>query len=116
MSDGFQMSKAQQKLGRNSYRPLTERQREFVIAWLENGGNGTKAAMLAYGFSTPGAAAVCASRLLRNVNIKRAIKEQMIQSGLSVAGVIQKLMNSLESEPLAKRLKAVEMILKLTGS
>jgi hypothetical protein len=80
-------------------RPLTERQRAFVVAWLENGGNGTKAAMLAYGCSTPNAAAVIASRLLRNENIRRAIEAEMAEAGLSVGAIIGRISERINGIP-----------------
>jgi phage terminase small subunit len=110
------MTKRTRSSCKNSYRPLTERQRAFVISWLENGGNGTQAALFAYGCSTPAAAAVTASRLLRNVNVKRVIEAEMAEAGLPLGRIIQIAMNRLLAEPTLKRqLKGVEIFLKLIG-
>jgi hypothetical protein len=85
-----------------------------LCTWLENDGNGTKAAMLAYGCSTPNATAVIASRLLRNVNIKRAIEEEMAGQGLSLKWIVQELSNCINAEPtLEGKVKGLELLLKL---
>jgi hypothetical protein len=109
------MPRASNAATREAYRPLTPKQREFVLAWIVNGGNGTKAAISAYCCSTVNGAAVCASRLLRNVNIQAAIEAEMYKQGLSADKIVRAITGRLDAEPLAIRLKAVEMLLKLIG-
>jgi hypothetical protein len=101
---------------KRQYRPLTERQREFVLAFIENGGNATQAAAYAYCCSTPNSAAVTGSRLLRNVNIQREIEAAMAQAGLSIGALVHKFTDRINAEPtLLGRLKGLEMLFKLLG-
>jgi hypothetical protein len=99
-----------------SIKPLTPTQRAFLMSWIAYDGNGVKAALNACGCSTPEAAAVCASRLLRNDNIKRAIEEEMEKQGLGIFQIVRKLTSGLDSASMETCFKVLEMILKLTGS
>lgn len=55
---------------------LTPKQRNFVLAYLSNNGNGTAAARTAGYKGTEGSLAVTASRLLTNAKVSRALAEQ----------------------------------------
>jgi len=54
---------------------LTTKQQAFALEWLSNGYNGTAAYQKTYPGVTLGTAMTCASRLLRNAQVKRYITE-----------------------------------------
>lgn len=54
---------------------LTDKQRAFVIALLENGGNKTRAAMEAYGYATDSARSA-GYQISRNAKVIKALKEE----------------------------------------
>lgn len=56
---------------------LTDKQRMFIIEYINNDFNGTQAYLKVTPSVTPESAAVESSRLLRNVNIKQAIKDYL---------------------------------------
>jgi hypothetical protein len=62
---------------------LTPKQRAFISAWIDNGGNGTKAAMQAFECSTPASAASCASRMLRNRKVMAELERALDRSSLA---------------------------------
>ena len=104
------MAKKQKSIRR---KPLTPTQRAFLLAWIARGGNGTEAALDTCGCSTVRAAAVCANRLLRNVDIQLAIEEEMEKRGLGMDRIIQKLAARLDSVSLETNFRALELIIKL---
>jgi hypothetical protein len=57
-------------------RPLTPKREKFVRNYIENGGNGKKAAVDA-GFAPGASAEVEASRLLRNAKVQEKIRERL---------------------------------------
>jgi len=77
---------------------LTPKQRAFISAWIENGGNGTQAALQALGCSTPNCAASCASRMLRNAKIRDAIGEACQQLELGPERWAKVLDNAMNAE------------------
>lgn len=56
---------------------LTDKQRMFIIEYVNNGFNGTQAYLKATPTVTPETAKVEASRLLTNVNVKTALKDYL---------------------------------------
>lgn len=97
---------------------MTIKQRKFIKGYLQNGGNGTQAALEAYNVSDPNVAKVIASENLTKPNVKREIELALEAKGLSdeyisellreatVAGIGQKATNS-------DSLRGIEMMLKL---
>jgi phage terminase small subunit len=77
--------------------PLTPRQRNFIKAWIENGGNGSKAYTAAYGSKNPQSASACASRLLDKAVIKDAIEGEFKEKGQEIRGVVRALSQSLNA-------------------
>lgn len=111
-------------------KPLTPRQRAFVKEWLANGGNGTQAALKAYGCTTDNSAAVHASRLLRNPKVQAEIAAGLAASELTSEKIVEMIAKVLkgglnatkfdkafgaEMPDHSTRLKGVEMALKLLG-
>lgn len=106
-------------------RTLTPRQQAFVRAWLENGGNGTKAALVAYGCSTPNCAASCASRALRNAKIQAAIREALPAETLNADAVAKAIAKGMAATKHVKgvgelpdhgtRLRSASVVLRLMG-
>lgn len=66
---------------------LNFRQSSFVYEYMENGGNGTAAAKFA-GYAKP---AETSSRLLRNVNIQKILKEAVGRKAMSAEEVLERL-------------------------
>lgn len=97
---------------------MTLKQRTFIKKYLENHGNGTKAALEAYDVSDPDVAKVIASENLTKPNVKRAIELALEAKGLTdeyisellreatVAGLGNKASNS-------DSLRGIDMMLKL---
>jgi phage terminase small subunit len=97
-------------------RPLTASEREFVLAYIANGGNATQAALSAYTCSSTQSGSVMGSRLLRSPHIHAAVEAAMNQSGYPIVKVIQKLCDRVNREPtLMRQLKGYEMLFKLLG-
>ncbi len=110
-------------MGKIRYRrrkPLTPRQRAFIKAWIDNGGNGSKAYTAAYGSKNPHSASVCASRLLDNAVIRDAIETELQENGQEIHSVVRGLAECLEATvggvpDYRTRLKSIEMTLRLMG-
>jgi phage terminase small subunit len=103
----------------NDKKELTDKQKRFCEEWLFEY-NATKAYKTAYpDCKTDNAAAVNASRLLRNTKIIAYIdelKERVGElAGLSKLGVLNKLKNIIEEEEEATRdrIKALEVVNKM---
>jgi phage terminase small subunit len=108
-------------------KPLTPKQRAFVAAWIENGGNGTQAAFQALGCRTPNCGASCASRMLKNAKVREEIERLCRRASLGPERWAEVLANAMEAEtelvigpgqvvkqPDHKiRLKAVDLTAKL---
>ncbi len=104
---------------------LTPKQRAFISAWIENGGNGTQAALQAFDCSNPASAATCASRMLRNRKVKAELERALDRSSLAEK-IVQVIADELNATlpprgpyrdfPDHKtRLKTAHRALKLTG-
>src|SRR5688500_290467 len=75
--------------GRARRKPLKQSHDKFAAEFVANGGNGTKAARVAFPNQSEQAAAVTASRLLRNAKILEVIQERTAAAtGLSDNEVI----------------------------
>ncbi len=97
---------------------MTIKQRKFIKRYVENRGNGTRAALEAYNVSDPNVAKVIASQNLTKPNIKRGIELALETKGLTdeyigellrdatVAGLGNKATN-------ADSLRGIDMMLKL---
>lgn len=70
--------------GHPSGRPLSLRQRLFLWEYLRNGGNGTRAALVAYRSSSPNVAHVQAWRALRSATVKRELARALEAQDLSL--------------------------------
>jgi Terminase small subunit len=105
---------------------LTPKQRAFVSAWIENGGNTTQAALLAFECSTPASAASCASRMLRNRKVVVELEWALDRSILAekIVRVINDGLNAtlLPQGPYRHfpdhktRLKTADKALKMMGA
>lgn len=90
---------------------LTLKQRIFVSAYLNNFGNATQAARLAYKCDS-NTAGVIGYQNLRKLNIRLAIDEILDKAGLSDEAQVQKLKNSFLA---SNNVKAIELVFKLRG-
>lgn len=100
---------------------MTLKQRQFVKKYIQNGGNGTQAAMDVYNTKNYNSAHSIASDNLQKPTIRREIEQAMEAEGLTdeyiseilrkatVAGIGQKATNS-------DTLRGVEMMLKIKGA
>src|SRR3990167_4928008 len=97
---------------------LTVKQRQFIKKYVENGGNGTQAALDSYDTMNPNVAHVIASENLQKPTIKRSIELALERAGLTddsvsellreatVAGLGEKATNS-------DSLRGIDMLLRL---
>lgn len=100
---------------------LSEKQRRFVMAMLEQGGVGPRRAALAAGYQETeksNGAAVSGHRLAHDPRIQEAIKEvslKAINAGTFVA--VKFVLDTIADETAEKkdRLKAAEMVMNRTG-
>lgn len=79
---------------------ITAKERKFVEAYAENGGNGTKAALKAYGTTHPRRAASMASRTLRKPEVKELLERELKKQGITLARSLS---------PIAKGLVATKV-------
>jgi len=94
---------------------LTIKQRDFIKEYVENGGNGTKAALKAYDTSSPETASAIAKENLQKPQVRASLEEMMQANGLddeSLMLIHHGLLN--DKNPLV-RIKALEMAYKLKG-
>ncbi len=105
---------------------LTPKQQAFISAWIENGGNGTQAALQAFECSNPASAATCASRMFRNRKVKAELERTLDRSSLAEK-IVQVIADGLNATlppqgphrdfPDHKtRLKTADKALKLMGA
>jgi phage terminase small subunit len=100
----------------NKYRPLTESESEFVMAYFANGGNATEAASISYDCNSRKSASVIDAKLLRSPHIHAAVERAMDKAGIPIEKVIQKLFDRINREPtLMRQFKGYEMLFKLLG-
>ena len=90
------------------------------MAYVENGGNGTRAALQVYGTEDENTAAAIAYENLRKPQIQQAIGELMENMELSSQDALQTIKEALEASTdkgpnWNARLKAADMLLKVTG-
>ena len=76
---------------------LTKKEGELVKAYVENGGNGTRAALKAYETKNPRRAAALAHEKLKTPKIQNAIEKELKRQGITLGSAIA---------PIAKGLKA----------
>lgn len=80
--------------------PLNARQRAFVAAYLENGGNAVQAAMKAgYKFGSYGSAGVMGHQALKSIKVRAAIEEAMSKAGMGQEEVIRRLAEQVRANP-----------------
>ncbi len=93
---------------------LTDKQRLFLIAYLEHG-NATKAAISA-GYSEA-SAGNAGSRLLTNASIQAAISEEMEKRGITVTYVLENTRRIIEHEKTrnADKLTGLQLIARHLG-
>lgn len=99
---------------------LTQKQRRFVHEYTDpNGegfGNGTRAAMVAYGpVKTENAAAVIGSENIRKPQVKRAIETALAKRGLTEDYGAEVHASLLADEEANIRLRALDMLYKVRG-
>ncbi|MBR0403098.1 terminase small subunit [Candidatus Saccharibacteria bacterium] len=77
---------------------LTIKERKFLTEYVDNGGNGTQAALKAYDTNSANDAAVIASKVIKKPSVAEALKMELARQGITIENVIA---------PVAKGLKAV---------
>ncbi|MDA2933584.1 terminase small subunit [Acidobacteria bacterium AH-259-D05] len=101
-------------------RPLTLRQRRFILAYVRNGGNRTQAALVAYD-TTYATARVIGCENLTKPNIRREIDRLTEAVSLSTRDSLLVLKDALKATDANNhpdwgvRLKAVDMAIKIRG-
>ena len=100
---------------------MTVKQRKFVKRYLENGGNGTQAALDAYNTDDPKVAKVIASKNLTLDNIKMEIELALERAGLSDEYISELLRDATTAgmgvkATNADSLRGIDMMLKLKGA
>lgn len=99
---------------------LTLKQRKFVVGYIENGGNGTQAAMNVYNAKNYNTAHTIASENLQKPTIREAIDGALRTKGLTPDVITGNLGNLANSKPEKVSgdtvLKANVEVLKLMGA
>lgn len=100
---------------------MTIKQKLFVKKYLENGGNGTQAALAVYDTDDSNVAAAISSENLRKPNIQQAIKQALEAEGLSPRSNIKYLKEAIVSGLGQKAtnsdtLRGLDMLFKLQGA
>ena len=78
---------------------LNPKQKSFVLAYLDSGGNGRQAANLAGYGKSYGSSGVLGHYLLKNVNVRAAIKEAYRQLGMDQDEVVGRLAEYVRANP-----------------
>jgi phage terminase small subunit len=86
---------------------LTPKERHFIREYLSNGGNQTQAAINAGYGNTEESSATLGSRLLRKVEIQRAIERMLTTAGLNDETLMRCLYEGLEAVKLEKNISAI---------
>lgn len=94
---------------------LTMKEQKFVTAYIENGGNGTKAALEAYDVGSENAAAHLASKNLRKPAIEEILKAEMERQGITLERVISPVAKGLVDDDIKVQLSAHDRAVKLLG-
>ena len=98
----------------------TFKQKRFAKEYIRNNGNGTQAYLKTYDVKNPAYAAMRASNLIRNDNVKREINEILDRSGLNQEAISDRVKAILNREPEKVTdqgvLRAAEMLYKLHGA
>lgn len=102
-------------------RKLTPKQAKFVKEYVNNDGNGTKAALKAYNVKNERTATVIASENLTKPDIQRALLKAAERMGITSDKIMEPVVMALEAEDdkgkpdLDMRLKGHDRIVKLIG-
>lgn len=102
-------------------RKTTLKQKKFIKEYLENGGNGTQAALAVYDTKDPNIAKVIASENLTKPNIRESVIASLEAVGLSDVCISEMLRKATESGIGQKAtnsdtLRGIELMLKLKGA
>ena len=89
----------------------TLRERKFIEAYINNGGNATEAFLAINKKVSKDTAGVLGLRMLRNVKIE--VENILSQIGLNDVYLMSKLKEGLETRNLSIRVRYLDMILKL---
>ena len=101
---------------------LSPRQEAFCVEYATNGGDGTAAYISAYRPRNKRTAAACASRLLRDANIIKRIRELLDEAAkpkITTMTQVKAMWSSVIQDPAEKtsdRLKASELFAKSAGA
>ena len=80
--------------------PLNAKQRAFVAAYLENGGNALRAAIKAgYRHSSYASAGVQGHQVIKSIKVKAAIEEAMERAGMGQEEVVRRLAEQARANP-----------------
>src|SRR5438128_12518176 len=102
-------------------RSLTPKQRRFVAEYVQNGGNGTRAALAAYDTADSRTASVMAVETLARPSVQAAVAELLDEAGLSDRKLAEihahylALYRSDDPADKALGLKALDMAFRLNG-
>ena len=100
---------------------MTLKQKQFVKKYIQNGGNGTQAAMVVYNAKNYNTAHAIASENLQKPTIQREIEDTFERAGLSDEYIFE-LLRDATTAGLGKKatnsdsLRGIDMMLKLKGS
>ena len=91
----------------------TFKQKAFAKAYVENKGNGTKAALEAYNPKNPETANAIASENLHKPIVRQEINRVLREQGVTVKRAAAAVGDNLDNEDQRTRLRAADMTLKL---
>lgn len=95
---------------------LTPRQVDFIYEYVTNGTNGTQAALAVYDARNKKVAAVCASQLLSNPKVSKAISELLGQKFINKDWAVGKLVSYADKAPsYDSKIRSVAEIGKILG-
>lgn len=92
---------------------LTIKQAKFVKAYVENDGNGTKAALQTYDTDKPEVANAISSENLQKPSIQEAIEKAMVKLNITPELIIKPVSEALNHEDLDMRLKGHDRAMKV---
>lgn len=100
---------------------MTFKQKTFIKRYIENAGNGTRAALEVYDTNDPNVAAVISSENLRKPNIQQAIHQALEAEGLTPRSSIKYLKEAMlsglgQKATNSDTLRGLDMLYKLQGA
>ena len=96
-------------------RRLTLKQRTFAREYIENGGNGTRAALIAYPRATYDSARAIAAENLAKPNVRAELDKHLRAADIDERVIAQTLGDVMDSGNRPAQLQAVRLWLKVMG-